>query len=526
MQQGLSVKQRIAGSFLLLIAVMSVLMLLVYRSALDNERRADHVQRYDLAGIIGVDALRKHVNDLIEETFRQVVQGHEGQTLEERQASEKRLAAVALELDQAYKNYLPTVTDPRDLKATADFKAATDAYRKTRGEIGKLLEQKATAQAFDTVELRLLPELSRARSALFIMTSVNEELVAEAIAGVNASAQSSKISAVVALAVALALSVLCGVLLYRSITRPLDATLIAMRGVASGDLTTRLDLLRADEFDAIERGFNNMVGALRGLVAQAQQSASDLSASISEIAAMTRQQEIMVGETAATTTQLGVSASDIAGTSRDLVRTVGEVSNRSDQAAHLASTGQLGVQRIGEVMRQLTGAAASVSDKLGLLSERTGGIAMTAANLGRLAQQSETATQRAIELQRLAERTAFGTAEIERRVREAQSTVADTALGMDRFSDEVRRGNVEMMQVGSLLQQIIQEVRALAPRIQTVNEGIRVQSQGAGQINEVLSQLSANARQTALALNHAYRAIQDVDRVAAQLRSSVQAFRV
>ena len=524
--RGWSVKQRIAGSFLLLIAVMLVLMVLVYRTALDNEQRADHVRRYDLAGIIGVDALRKHVNDLIEETFRQVVQGHDGQTQEERQASETRLAAIAVALDEAYKKYLPTVTDPRDRKATAEFKAATDAFRKTRGEIGELLQRKATAEAYEVVEKRLLPDLSRARAALLIMTGVNEELVAEAIDGVNDAAQTSKLSAIIALGVALGLSVLCGVLLYRSITRPLDATLSAMRTVASGDLTTRLDLRRADEFNAIERGFNNMVGALRSLVAQAQQSASDLSESISEIAAMTRQQEVMVGETAATTVQLGVSANDIAGTARDLVRTVGEVSNRSDQAAHLASTGQMGVQRIGEVMRQLTGAAASVSDKLGLLSERTGGIAMTAASLGRLAQQSDTATQRAIELQRLAERTATGTAEIERRVREAQSTVADTALGMDRFSDEVRRGNAEMMQVGALLQQIIQEVRALAPRIQTVGEGIRVQSQGAVQINEALSQLSANARQTALALSHAYRAIQNVDRVAAQLRSSVQAFRV
>ena len=524
--RGLSVKQRIVGSFLLLIAVTLTLMALVYRSALDNEQRAEHVQRFDLAGIIAVDALRKHINNHYQETFTQVVMAHTGQTAGGFADSQKRLTDIEAELDRAYTAYLPTVTDPRDEKATGEFKRAVDAYRLARQEMSALLERKETAAANALVETKLLPELGRARAALITMTSVNEEQVAEAVQGVHDSAQANKLSAILALILSVSFSVLCGVLLYRSITRPLDATLSAMRSVSLGDLTTRLDLRRDDEFDAIERGFNNMIGSLRGLVAQAQTSALDLSASISEIAAMTRQQEIMVGETAAATVQLGASANDIAGTSRDLVRTMGEVSNRSDQAAHLASTGQLGVQRIGEVMRQLTGAAATVGDKLILLGERTGGIAATASNLGRLAQQSETATQRAIELQRLAERTAAGSAEIERRVREAQATVADTALGMDRFTDEVRRGNAEMMQVGSLLQQIIQEVRALAPRIQTVGEGIRVQSQGAGQINEALSQLSTNARQTALALSHAYKAIQNVDRVAAQLRSSVQAFRV
>jgi len=524
--QGLSVKQKIAGSFFLLIAVTLILFVLVYRSAVDNVRRADHVQAYDLAGLVAVDALRTLVNNHIQATFSQLLAVHGAQTEAELRASQQRLAAVEAELDRAYQAYLPTTTDPRDRKAAKDFKTAMDAFRGVRQEIGALLDRRAPAAAFTALEPRLLMELSHARAALVQMTRINEELVGEAVQEVEDAAQDSKLSAVVALVLAVGLSLLCGVLLYRSITRPLDAALSAMRSVAAGDLTTRLNLQRDDEFDAIERGFNNMVGALRGLVAQAQSSASALSASISEIAAMTRQQEVMVGETAAATVQLGANSDEIVSTSRELVRNMGEVSNRSSQAAHLASTGQLGVQRIGEVMRQLSGAAAMVSDKLSLLGERTGGIANMAAGLGKQAQAADGASQRLTELQRLAERTVASGAEIERRVREVQGTVADTNHGMGRFSDEVRRGNTEMMQVGALLQQIIQEVRALAPRIQTVGEGIRVQSQGAGQINEALLQLSTNARQTALALNHAYKAIQNVDQVAAQLRSSVQAFRV
>ena len=77
----------------------------------------------------------------------------------------------------------------------------------------------------------------------------------------------------------------------------------------------------------------------------------------------------------------------------------------------------------------------------------------------------------ATEVRRLADQTAVATYDIEQMVREIQSAVSAGVMGMDKFSEEVRRGIAEVGQVGEQLSQIIQQVQALAPRVQMVNEG-------------------------------------------------------
>ena len=57
----------------------------------------------------------------------------------------------------------------------------------------------------------------------------------------------------------------------------------------------------------------------------------------------------------------------------------------------------------------------------------------------------------ATEIRRLADQTAVATYDIEQMVREIQSSVSAGVMGMDKFSEEVRRGMADMQQVLSLI---------------------------------------------------------------------------
>src|SRR5205085_728063 len=87
------------------------------------------------------------------------------------------------------------------------------------------------------------------------------------------------------------------------------------------------------------------------------------------------------------------------------------------------------------------------------------------------------------EVSALADQTAVATYDIELMVKEIQSAVSAGVMGMDKFSEEVRRGMQEMHQVGNQLSQIIKDVQALVPRFETVNDGMQAQAVGAGQIS-------------------------------------------
>jgi len=132
----------------------------------------------------------------------------------------------------------------------------------------------------------------------------------------------------------------------------------------------------------------------------------------------------------------------------------------------------------------------------------------------------------ATEIRRLADQTAVATYDIEQIVREIQSAVAAGVMGMDKFSEEVRRGMSEVTQVGDQLSQIIGQVQSLAPRVQMVNEGMQAQAGGAEQINQALIQLSEAAQQTVESLRQSSQAIDELTLVSNELRSGVSRFKV
>nr|WP_290370891.1 methyl-accepting chemotaxis protein [Cupriavidus pampae] len=371
-------------------------------------------------------------------------------------------------------------------------------------------------------------------------TAVNDRAAASIVTAVDAA----KISIEVALGIAVLAAAVCGYLLLRAITVPMRSIVSLLTAMRGGDLRQRMNLARRDEFLAVEEGFNQMSGELTSLVGQAQRSAIQVTTSVNEIAATARQQQATATETAATTTQIGATSREISATARDLVRTISEVSHAAEQTAGLAGTGQVGLSRMETTMHHVMDAAGSVNSRLATLNEKAGNINQVVTTIARVADQTNLLSLNAAieaekageygrgfsvvatEIRRLADQTAVATYDIEQMVREIQSAVAAGVMGMDKFSEEVRRGMSEVTQVGDQLSQIIGQIQSLAPRVQMVNEGMQAQAGGAEQINQALMQLSEAAQQTVESLRQSSQAIDELTLVSNELRSGVSRFKV
>ncbi|SFC36196.1 methyl-accepting chemotaxis sensory transducer [Cupriavidus sp. OV038] len=382
------------------------------------------------------------------------------------------------------------------------------------------------------------------RKALQSLVDDNNAIASGAATDISKAVDGAKKSIEVALTLAVVVAAVCGYLLLRSITVPMGGIVSLLTGMRGGDLRQRMALGRRDEFLAVEEGFNQMSGELTTLVGQAQRSAIQVTTSVNEIAATARQQQATATETAATTTQIGATSREISATSRDLVRTMGEVSHAAEQTAGLAGTGQVGLSRMEATMHHVMEAAGSVNARLATLNERAGNINQVVTTIARVADQTNLLSLNAAieaekageygrgfsvvatEIRRLADQTAVATYDIEQMVREIQSAVSAGVMGMDKFSEEVRRGMSEVTQVGDQLSQIIGQVQSLAPRVQMVNEGMQAQAGGAEQINQALMQLSEAAQQTVESLRQSSQAIDELTLVANELRSGVSRFKV
>ncbi|MEO8078180.1 MAG: MHYT domain-containing protein [Acidobacteriota bacterium] len=319
----------------------------------------------------------------------------------------------------------------------------------------------------------------------------------------------------------------------------LVGVLDAMR---TGDLSRRLTVDRGNEFGTLTTGFNRMTDELVGLVGHVQESGLQVNASVTDIAATAREQQATASEIATTTIEIGATSREISATSKKLVGTMNDVAAVAEHSAVLAGEGRSSLTMMEETMRRVMDAAVAINAKLAVLSSKAANISQVVTTITKVADQTNLLSLNAAieaekageygrgfavvatEIRRLADQTAVATYDIDQTVKEIQSAVAAGVMGMDKFSEEVRRGMEEMQHVGSQLSQVIQQVQALAPRVESVNDGMEAQASGAEQITQALTQLSEAAQQTVDSLRHSGQAIDELTRVAVGLRGGVSRF--
>ncbi|MCO6414461.1 MAG: methyl-accepting chemotaxis protein [Thiogranum sp.] len=314
---------------------------------------------------------------------------------------------------------------------------------------------------------------------------------------------------------------------------------------AKGDLTGQIMVYRdQDIISELAAGIQSMLDSLNSLVARIQQSGVQVTSSATEIAATAKEQEATANETAATTNQIKATVTEITATSKELVNTMSEVTEVAWKTSESANAGRSSLQRMESTMHQMSEATASIGSKLAVLSEKAGNINTVVTTINRVADQTNLLSLNAAieaekageygvgfavvatEIRRLADQTAVATWDIEQMVKEMQSAVSAGVMGMEKFSEEVRHGVDDVRQVGAQLAVIIEQVEALIPRFEEVNEGMTSQAQGGNQIRDAIVQLSESAQQTADSLRQSNGAIMQLNDAAKRLQEGASHFRV
>lgn len=536
-----TLRQRILASFAVIIAIMLLMVVVSYSRLLKIEESEASVREDALPGVYYSSMIRGAWSD----SYLRV-QGmlglKEGQGFSAEDAAD--FTSFESRLQEQIGNYRGTVTTDEDKVEFGAFEKYNENYHKVLAAVLDLYQRNQEAQAIKLFNEQLTPTWIAGRMKLNDILRENKAVADQDITAIDDAVFTAKIIMGVSLLVAVLAAGLCGLLLMRAIMAPMNRIVEILDIMRTGDLSSRLNLARKDEFGAVETGFNDMMAELTSLVSQAQRSSVQVTTSVTEIAATSKQQQATATETAATTTEIGATSREIAATSRDLVRTMTEVSTAADQASVAAGSGQQGLARMEETMHSVMGAADLVNAKLAILNEKAGNINQVVVTIVKVADQTNLLSLNAAieaekageygrgfavvatEVRRLADQTAVATYDIEQMVREIQSAVSAGVMGMDKFSEEVRRGMSEVQQVGEQLSQIIHQVQALAPRVLMVNEGMQAQATGAEQINHALVQLGDASSQTVESLRQASFAIDELSQVAVGLRSGVSRFKV
>jgi methyl-accepting chemotaxis protein WspA len=397
-------------------------------------------------------------------------------------------------LDSLLKAYQTTVFGVEETERYQRLGTTYSGYRAPLEEVLKLSRAQKDKEAYDQYEQVVQPMFKKFTEGINDDEAYNKKIAETSVRKLSSAAGESK----VVLLVGIVLSLILAVLICYSVVR-----------------------------------------AINWLIAQVRRSALQVATSVTEIAATAKEHQATSAETASATSEIGATSKEIAVTSRGLLKTINDVTEGAEQTAHLAGTGQKGLARMEGTMRQVMEAGAAVNAKLGVLNEKASNINQVVTTITKVADQTNLLSLNAAieaekagehgrgfavvatEIRRLADQTAIASYDIEQLVKEMQSAVSAGVMGMDKFSEEVRRGVQEVGQVSEQLAQIIGQVQALTPQFESVNEGMQSQSLGAQQISEALAQLTESAQQTVDSLHQSGIVMDQLNSTANDLRTSV-----
>ncbi len=260
--------------------------------------------------------------------------------------------------------------------------------------------------------------------------------------------------------------------------------------------------------------------------------------SSNELAAVIHEQEATIEEQAASSNEIVASAKEISATAKELSGNMNEITRIADETSRRAALSQQGLAQLDETMRLMVEASNTISNKLAILNEKAGNINSVVNLIIKIADQTNLLSLNAAieaekageyglgfsvvatEIRRLSDQTSIATFDIEQILKEMQSQVSVSVMGMDKFAEEIRRSVDEVRKIGQQLTDVIEQTKALSPRFELIFEGMQAQNIGTDQITESMAQFSEGIHQTAESIRNSRKTVmllteasQDVQRV-------------
>ncbi|UVW27723.1 methyl-accepting chemotaxis protein [Massilia sp. H6] len=323
-----------------------------------------------------------------------------------------------------------------------------------------------------------------------------------------------------------------------------DSLLAVVSLAAAGNLNGKVTIKGQDAIGQLGQGLATMFDNLRSHLNNVQKAGIQVTTSATEIAASSKQQEATGIEQAQTSIEILSTTREISANTTQLLRTMEQATEVADFTTRATSDAQGNLKRMDATMQYMVEASDSINAKLAALSEKTSNINSVLVTITKVADQTNILSLNAAieaekagdagrgfsvvatEIRRLADQTSVSTWDIEQMVKEMQSAVSASVMGMDKFSEEIRRSVGEVRQVAEQLTTVMGHVQKLTPQFDLVLEGMQSQAVGASQISETMLQLSDATQQTVDSLKATSEAVRQLQYAAGDLQSSVATFSV
>jgi methyl-accepting chemotaxis protein len=367
-------------------------------------------------------------------------------------------------IDDNLRRYAAGQRTPEERKALAEWEQAFTQYRQARSRWFELYGAGKVEEAADWRAKTTTPFGAASVAALGRLIELQDQAGHARLQEVNALGRQSTQLLIGLLVMSLLLGVVMALLMSRVISRRLHRMAAALKDVAAGDLTRRVEITSRDEIGLMGTALNNALTQLHDAVRSISGTATRLSTSSEDLTTVS-ERLVRDADQAATQADVVSSAADevsasaqaAASSTEEMSASIQEIARNAAQAGQVANTGVEVVETTTTTIGRLGQASTEITEVANLITsiaEQTNLLALNATiEAARAGEAGKGFAVVAGEVKELAKQTANATEEIGAKILAIQSSAHEVADAIGRMTTIIGQVNDAQTSIATAVEQ-------------------------------------------------------------------------
>ncbi len=425
-----------------------------------------------------------------------------------------------------------------------DVLRAFDLYLLAAEQTAKTARQFKPVEASQLMEGDELTQIKIVRSGLGKLAELTEKSANKDQQKAGDTYSRSIFWVLVILALGILIIAISAILIIKRLTTGTRAVIECANRVASGDLTQKIDLSRADEMGDVLRTVGAMQVSLKNTISVVLSGAAQLGAAVEELSAVTRESSYNLTQQSDETRLAASAVTQMSAAVEEVALNASGASDSSKQAFEEAEMGRLQSQHAASSMNVLAGQIdrsadvvtglagqvqniGSVIDVIRGIAEQTNLLALNAAiEAARAGEQGRGFAVVADEVRALAARTQKSTTEIETLITGIQGDT-DVAVEAITRSRSLANESLSMTEkTGAMLAQITVRAQDISDRNMLIATAAEEQSHAAREVDRNLVNIEGKTAQASLGADQISQSAGEMAKLASELNQTVAQFKL